>query len=387
MASVGLALCLILLLIWGRADARGFVAGALPLSAFLVWALLAPLIAGRPPSGTGFARWLDWCALPAAAWAYGLLDDRSRRVWQALLGGALLLSCLAAGLQSFGIWPQPSAVPSTGIGHWVMHWLTNARIYEPAPGGRFMGGGLLFHRLKFAHVSGLAVLMAFGLALRSQGRARWMAAAVAGIGLASIALFPFARSALVALSLSLACVGVVGARHRRRALALAALLLIVGATAIGLSPTLRSRFQGSMTSEGSGGRPQLWATGLRAVQAHPWVGVGQGRFHPGDFVQTGVSVHEAQETVKAHDQFLTVAAESGVFGLVLFIALLGWLYLRLEGHTGEGLGAKGAVIFFVLLSGVHDPLFHAPFSMGLVLALGVGLGAGAPRRSDLRNAG
>jgi len=35
----------------------------------------------------------------------------------------------------------------------------------------------------------------------------------------------------------------------------------------------------------------------------------------------------------------------------------------------------GCIGLFVVLSLVHDPLFQAPFSMGLVLMLGLGLGS------------
>src|SRR5687767_4862637 len=41
-----------------------------PLWAFVGWALIVPLLAGRVPTGAGVARVLDWAALPLAAAAW-----------------------------------------------------------------------------------------------------------------------------------------------------------------------------------------------------------------------------------------------------------------------------------------------------------------------------
>src|SRR5260370_743994 len=62
-----------------------------------------------------------------------------------------------------------------------------------------MVGGLLFRRLKFAHVEGLAVLVALSWSFHTVGWLRVLSASIAAIGFVSILTFPYARAASVAL--------------------------------------------------------------------------------------------------------------------------------------------------------------------------------------------
>lgn len=72
-----------------------------------------------------------------------------------------------------------------------------------------------------------------------------------------------------------------------------------------------------------------------------------------------------------------MAAETGVIGAGLFVYLLGWMAVRAR-KLELGALTIGVIVQFAVLSLVHDPLFQAPFSQGLVLLLGLGL---APRLS------
>src|SRR5262249_57638826 len=88
-----------------------------------------------------------------------------------------------------------------GCGTRIPFW----RVYEPVAqaDGRFMAGGLLFHRLKFAHVGGLAVLASCVLGLAARGALRALGLACALIGFVSVLEFPYARAASVALLVAL----------------------------------------------------------------------------------------------------------------------------------------------------------------------------------------
>jgi O-antigen ligase len=372
LASVGLAGCALgaLWVAWrGGVTARGALRAWAPLGAFLAWALLAPLVAGHPPSGTGVARALDLLGIPVAAVAVGQLSDarRVRLAW--VLAGVLLVSCAVAGLQHYGAWPRAEAFSSLA---WTR--LPFDRVYEPVPGaeGRFMGGGLLFHRLKFSHVGGLAVAFALGAGLRLEGRRRAAALGVAAVGFVSIALFPYARAAVVA---GVAVMGWVVLRGLPRRTALWACVAVAGLGAVTVAGNrpLRERFLTSSTAEGSGDRSALLETGLRALRAHPLAGVGLGRFQARRFATPDMPRQAREHPGKAHNQYLSVAAETGVPGALLFVALLVWLARRLSPSRPEGLGALGGLAFFALLSLLHDPLFHPQFSQALALVLGVGL--------------
>lgn len=364
-----------------RTDVIAFVRGWWPLLAFVGWAALAPLVAGRWPTGAGLARLADWLAIPVAARASSLLTERNLARLALASGAVFLASCVVAGLQHFGAWPPLEAFAPL---EWTR--IPFGRVYEPAPGaeGRFMGGGLLFHRLKFAHTGGLAVAFALALALFHRGRARAFALAVAVIGFGSVLVFPLARMAAAAMALAVAAVLVASHRRRKLGALLAAAALVVAAAASALSPTMRARFFAAATTEGSGARTMLLKAGARAVAEHPIAGVGLGRFRPALHADAQTPRYVLENPGKAHNQLLSIAAEVGVIGALLFAATLVLIARRLRVDRPEGVAGMGAMVFFLAVSLTHDPLFQAPFSMGLSLAFGVA--ASAPGQLPARRA-
>jgi hypothetical protein len=129
-----------------------------PLLSFVAWGLLVTAVRGPATLTGSLARHLDWLLVPVAASALSRLDERARRVLAVVALAVLVASSAVAGLQHYGLWPAEEFFQSLQRTRITFH-----RVYEQAPGveGRFMGGGMLFHRLKFAHVSGLVVLAAF----------------------------------------------------------------------------------------------------------------------------------------------------------------------------------------------------------------------------------
>lgn len=338
-----------------------------PLWSFVAWALLGPLLGARGPSGSGLARVLDWLGVPLAAFAAARMTPRHRRVVMAVAGGVFVLSFAAAGLQSFGVWPRPETMKVLGYFHHPY-----LRVYEQGPvPGRFMGGGLLFHRLKFSHVSALVALWALALGLQARRPAvRISAYALAALVVTGIGAFAFARAALVALVLAAALLILAKVRHRRRGAVVLVAVLVLGGALVGLSPSMRARFAVLTTAHGGEHRDALLATGVRAVRAHPLLGLGMGRFHPRDYATSSTPEDVRENAGKAHNQLLSLAAEAGLPGALLFVVLLVWLFYKFDGSTVSGSAGRACLVFFALLSSVHDPLFQAPFSLALVLALG-----------------
>lgn len=382
-ASVGFAGCALCSFEVARREgvtAKGALRAWAPLGVFIGWALVVPALAGHPASGTGVARLLDFVGIPVAAVGFGFLSDarRVRLAW--IVSGVFLVSCGVAGLQHFGVWPPLEA--------WApLSWtrLPFDRVYEPVPGTeqRFMAGGLLFHRLKFSHIGGMAVAFAWGVGLRLGGRRRRAALAVAGVGLVSVALFPYARAASVALVLVLGA-GLLVGLPRRVALPLCAAALGVVVLTWSLNRPLRERFLDSGSHSGSGNRSALLGTGVRAVREHPLAGVGPGRFQARKYATADMPAQAREHPGKSHNQYLSMAAETGLPGAVAFVVLLGWLAWRMPRGRPEGLGALGVLAFFCLLSLLHDPLFHVQASQALVLFLGLGLSARRGKEAILR---
>lgn len=343
-----------------------------PLWAFVGWCLGAPLVAGHPPTAGGALRIVDWCALPVAAAALQLLGPRSRRRLAAVVAIVFLASCLAALCQHWGRWP--------GLGvfeRWRWTNLPFQRMYEPLPGdpSRFMAGGLLLHRLKFAHVGGFLVLAYLDLGLALKNRA---ALAVGLVGAVCVGWLPHARAAAVALLVSMGIVLALRLRGRWRWTTLVAGAVVAVALVAGV-PSLRMRFAAAATDEGSGDRRWLLASALRAVGEHPLAGVGLGRYRPSLFAAADAPPEVVRHAGKAHDQYLTLAAEAGIPAALLYIVLLTWCWRAVRPDLPLGAAGRASVAFLALVGLLHDPLFHAEVSMAAVLALGVARGAARAR--------
>ena len=365
LASVGLVGCAVggAIDAFDRRSSRGF-AGAVrawaPLLAFSLWALVAPLWSAASPTATGVARLSDWWVIPFAVRAFARQGSLARLAWG--VGAVAVLSSVVAGFQHFGVWPNEQSFAPLAWTRYPFY-----RVYEPVAGspGRYMAGGLLSHRLKFAHVEGLVALAFLCAGLRQSGRWRALCLGVAGAVFVAVLWFPYARMASAALVVAGAAALILSATQRRKAavLALALAALCVGAV-LGNGP-LRERFFSGLTSEGSGDRDQIWAAGLRAVREHPLVGVGWGQFRPSRFADQQMPAAVIENPGKAHNQLLSIAAEGGLPGLALF----GWLLWALARRfpAGGPLGAFGlsAMVFFLGLGLTHDPLYQAPFSMAL----------------------
>jgi len=339
-----------------------------PLLAFIGWALVAPTLGGNPPDGTGVARTLDWATVPFVAAAVAALSVERRSRLVALVLGTLTLSCAVAGLQHLGWWPNESAFS----GLEALRIPFN-RVYEPVSEGasRYMGGGLLFHRLKFSHVSGLALVVLVVAAARDVKR-RGVLIGLGVFAFIAVWLFPYARMGAVAATAGVAVTLARVSPSPKKALLAIGALGLVGALAVLAVEPLRARFVAGLTDQGSGQRTQHLGAGLEAIRQHPLVGVGPGQFRPSKFGGPDMPEHVRDNPGKAHNQFVSMAAETGLVGAAGFIALLAWLGVRARSRP---LGALtlGALAQFVVLSLVHDPLFQAPYSMGLVLLLGAGL--------------
>lgn len=338
---------------------------------FVGLAALAPLVGGHLPTGTGLARLSDWLLVPAAAVAVASASPRALTRVGVAAGVTLLVSVTAAALQHFGAWPGPEAAAPLGRLN-----LGFDRVYELVPGrsDRFMAGGLLFHRLKFANVTAAACTA--GAAAVAWRVPRWRFLAVATVvGLVGVAWFPHARAALAAAVGAVACTWVCAAQNRRRAVLGAAGLLVAAVLLVVAVPSLRLRFASSLSAEGSGERGAITAAGIAAIRTAPLTGVGLDRFRPGLYTPPDAPPQAREHRGKAHNQLVTLAAEAGIpAALLLLLALIAWARRGLKALPGGALAVGGVSLFF-LLGMLHDPLFHPEASLALMLLLGAGLGA------------
>jgi O-antigen ligase len=227
------------------------------------------------------------------------------------------------------------------------------------------------------------VLVALGayLAWAPSRRLAIAAAAAAGILLGALAL-SYSITGFVALVAGLL---VVMALRWGLRWAIGAGLAIVIATAIFFAVSGVGRTDLSSTdkiNEASAGRVSLITGGYDLTRDRPVYGWGSGSF--GEAFKAHVDRH-AQTTV-SHSEPLTVGAEQGAIGLVVYAALVVLSLLVLLPGARESLAATAVAACFVALV-VHslgyadfsvDPAMWALLGVGVALRLRRRVGAGVP---------
>lgn len=113
-------------------------------------------------------------------------------------------------------------------------------------------------------------------------------------------------------------------RHRLQLLAMATLVVALVSFSLAATPGAWQRLTSG--EEGSSGRTELWTIGWRIVEDHPFLGVGLDNFgvraidytrQPGQLSEVRL-IERGQE---AHNLYLGLVAETGLLGLVLFLAI------------------------------------------------------------------
>lgn len=219
----------------------------------------------------------------------------------------------------------------------------------------------------------LATGVSLGYLLGLAGRRRYLALPYLSVAIVAL-LLTFSRGAWLGFLVMLGTLGLVNRGARRWAV-----LGILG-VAIGLAfvPQLAHRFLTSFDLSANAPRLYIWRAALDMIQAHPIFGVGAGVFmhvYP-QYVLPG-----APEPVAAfaHNLFLQVAAEFGLVGLAIFLAILGrvmWQAWRLA-RTGNVFyqGIFAALVGVLIHQQVDIPIWGLEIGgafwtlVGLVIAL------------------
>jgi O-antigen ligase len=184
-------------------------------------------------------------------------------------------------------------------------------------------------------------------------------------------LISFSQSSFAAL-----LVGVIGAAFvawRWRALVAIAVAVAVLAGIAVSAPQLRHSIQHHTSSglnSASSGRFSLVANGIRIAQAHPATGVGVGGFKRA-YAERVHFKGKKPKNAASHNTPVTVAAETGLPGLALFIGLVAALLAQAFRRTERSLGgsvslAAGLVLAAILChSFFYNDFFEDPTTWGL----------------------
>jgi O-antigen ligase len=199
----------------------------------------------------------------------------------------------------------------------------------------------------------------------AQGVAALVFAAVAWVGL----LISFSQSSFAALLVAVFCAAAVVWRWRSLLALGAALVVLVGiaVTSPRLMHALRHHTAGGLNGA-THGRASLIANGIRIARAHPALGVGLGGFEHAYSKRT----HKTPKKSASHNTVVTVAAEEGGLGVLLYLWLVGSLllaaYRRID-HAVYGTLALSAGLGLVAIfvhSLAYNDFFEDPTTWGLI---------------------
>lgn len=142
-------------------------------------------------------------------------------------------------------------------------------------------------------------------------------------------------------------------------------------------------------------RHMLWNTAIDMTRAHPITGQGVGTFMY-NFAKYRPRGNEG--VYYAHNCFLQIAAEVGLFGLAAFIWILAAFfynafntikYLKDGFHLAALMGLTGGLIAFLIHSAVDTNLYSLPLAMLFWISLGLGFSiirdANAIAKADKEN--
>lgn len=242
------------------------------------------------------------------------------------------------------------------------------------PGLLQAGGAPTGYANANATLSSLGVLGAIGAAWHSgQPKDRRVWFGVGGV----LFLATFLSGSVAGTVSLLGAVALVGASEVTRRPRLA---FVAGFVAVAMVVAVTSLVAFGVNPAGIGGpadvRAELWVQAADLAEEAPLWGVGPGEFAERSRVSTDADLRWA------HHGYLQAAAEYGVVGLLLVLALIGcgcacvWHVSR-AGRRDTVLA--GAALTIVSLHAAVDHIWHVP---AVMLLLGLLLGAGTSPRAD-----
>jgi O-antigen ligase len=233
------------------------------------------------------------------------------------------------------------------------YFTVNSVFYDPNIFGRYLA---------------LVMIMVLGIVL-FEHRPRIQLAATATLAvLWSALVMTISRSSLLALLLGMAVLAAIRWRVKP-VLALGAVILVIGAVALAVRPNTFGLNQG--LNGASGGRASLVSGGIHMFGDRPVWGYGSGAFG-----REFTDKHPGTTLNQSHTIPITIAAEQGLIGLALYVALVIAALLTLfRGIRGDPWRTAIAAAFLALLlhtmlyaGFLEDPLTWALLAIGGALA-------------------
>jgi len=228
----------------------------------------------------------------------------------------------------------------------------NSLFWDPSIYGRFLV---------------IAILVALVIALYGARRDA-IVAALAVVGLWVGLVFSFSQSSFVALVAGV--VGAIALSWERRAVVALGVAVVALLAAGFVVPSVRAEILDN-TDRATGNRSRLVTEGMRIAADHPLGGVGLGGFKAAYGERVGFRAADPARAA-SHNTPVTVAAETGLPGLLLFTWLVAtalWLPFRRASRSFAGRASLcfGLALLAILVHSLfYNAFFEDPMSWGLL---------------------
>lgn len=194
-------------------------------------------------------------------------------------------------------------------------------------------------------------------------------------------LFNYSRSTVAALVVGVVVLLLLIGVRSRKWVVMALLLTVAAGTVV--SPDLMSRFKTTKRSEFStlaaNSRLAIWRTTSRMIKDYPLLGVGPGNYHQ-KYIEYRLN-RTGKDLSHAHNDILSVAAESGIPCALVFLALwlavlhyLYWGYRKCPEGFQKGLILGAFIASVVFLGMAQFEAFFADEEVRLMLMFIWGIG-------------
>ena len=342
-----------------RDDGRARELGALawPVAAFVLWSGISLLWSDAPREGaiSMLAFYLPFGVL--AVWISRL---EWRRRWVAWLGAQLVGMALLFAAIGMYQWMTREVFwnPKVIIGNaYAPFYRVNSVFWDPSIYGRFLVIAIL----------AALVLVLYGAARRTA----WGAVAavvVLWVGL----LISFSQSSFVAL-----IAGVLGAAalawRGRAIVALGVVSVLVLAVGFATPPVREALVEDAEAGVDrvTGGRAKLVVTGAEIAVDHPIAGVGLGGFKRAYAEREGLRGEDPRGAA-SHNTPVTVAVETGLPGLVLFLWIVAAALVLAFRRASRSFAGRVSLVLGLALGAIavhslfYNAFFEDPFTWGLL---------------------
>jgi len=284
------------------------------LVSYLLVRLLSALLSPQPMVSLNTVFHTDWplLSIPVLLSAPLLPRDR-KKILKALVFSSALLSIYA-----------------------IHQFFSGTDIYRGralAPMGHFFRAtGAFDHYLTLAGSQLMIFFVGLGLIQAEMSNKKKMILTLSSVLVLLSVLATFGRSAWISIAV---VGGLVVIFSGRRALRLAAVFIIIAVIALLVSiPEIQNRFLSSFELSQNADRLNLWKTSLRMISDKPLLGIGPGLFGksfdtykvPGTYGATG----------HPHNDYLNLAAASGILGLLAWLVMWGsWFYYSIKTYRNS----------------------------------------------------